>query len=69
MIFLIKDVLQRMYPSIQYANRTSENVRLFLVTFNKTQHFNRNTFKCTACALSGHLRRVTYKEPDAVCIQ
>ena len=23
----------------------------------------------TACALSGHLRRVTYKEPDAVCIQ
>ena len=23
----------------------------------------------TACALSGHLRRVTYKEPDAVFIQ
>ena len=23
----------------------------------------------SACALSGHLRRVTYKEPDAVCIQ
>ena len=23
----------------------------------------------TAYALSGHLRRVTYKEPDAVCIQ
>ena len=23
----------------------------------------------TACALSGHLRRVTCKEPDAVCIQ
>jgi len=23
----------------------------------------------TTCALSGHLRRVTYKEPDAVCIQ
>ena len=23
----------------------------------------------TACALSGHLRRVTYKEPDAVCMQ
>ena len=23
----------------------------------------------TACALSGHLRRMTYKEPDAICIQ
>ena len=23
----------------------------------------------TACALSSHLRIVTYKEPDAVCIQ
>ena len=23
----------------------------------------------TACTLGGHLRRVTYKEPNAVCIQ
>ena len=23
----------------------------------------------TACALNGQLRRVTYKEPDAVCMQ
>jgi len=40
------------------------------VFFHISVHVSSNIASpVTACALSGHLRRVTYKEPDAVYIQ
>ena len=46
----------------------THNLVLYKSLFLGDRSVHRQLEDC-ACALSGQLRRVTYKEPDAVCIQ
>ena len=47
----------------------SSHIVLIIFLGDRSVHRQLEDWPLTACALSGHLRRVTYKEPDAVYIQ